>query len=111
MRCGLDLRDLGGALSYRRLALFLASAPQGSEYKLSRYGRAGLWTQTDYILADLYDLLRDSVNWEKAPPRYPRPDTAPKEPAGRVRSLAERREWSKRAREGGVRWWLEQAQN
>jgi hypothetical protein len=77
MRSGIDLRELGGELSYRRLTVFLAHAPRESAYVQSRFPEAR-WSQTDHILADLYDLIRATVKWQQAPPKYPRPGDKPK---------------------------------
>lgn len=77
MRCGLDLRDLGDALSYRRLSVFLAGSPEDSSFARSSGGDESLWTLTDQLLALIADQLA-AANWQRGGGVGPRPKPIPR---------------------------------
>ncbi len=70
------MRDLGGALSYRRLAVLLRHAPPGSAFAQSYHGEAGAWTPTDYLLAEIIDrlgVIASAKRLQDVPKPFPRP--------------------------------------
>ncbi len=78
MRCGLDIRDLGGELSYRRLSVFLAGSLRDSCYMRSVSGEEAEWSLTDYLLALIADQLA-TANWQRSgDPKIPRPKPIPR---------------------------------
>lgn len=83
-------------MSYRRLRVLLDNAPRESAYALAVGGERALWSHTDYMLADIYDLIRDTVLWKQAPPYYRRPGSevanTQRVGSGTVISLEEARE-------------------
>ena len=73
---GLDIRNLGGSLSYRRLAIILDNSPADSAFFQSRYGEEAAWSQTDHLLALIADHLA-VANWQRCDPKAKVPFPTP----------------------------------
>lgn len=75
LRQGIDLLDFWrGTLTARRLRLLISNLPRGSVTlaAVDPDGVAlGAWSETDYLLADLFDITAKSHFQEPKP--YPRP--------------------------------------
>lgn len=86
---GLRWRDVGSSrLSWRDLAAIIRAAQPGSAIFHVLSPESAGWSQTDYILADLYDAvnrgayysaLAAGVKRPKRPKPYPRPGLTPKD--------------------------------
>jgi hypothetical protein len=74
IQLGLRLDWLGTeALSWRDLLVIVRQAGPGSRLALATQGARALWSQTDYLLADVIDLLAEA-NWQRAGNKHaPRP--------------------------------------
>lgn len=103
LRQGIDIRCLGGVLSYRRLRVILANSPADSAY--SRAIAGSDWTQDTYLLALIADELA-VANWQRTggkvayPEPVPRPEVEVAEPEHRtVISIEEAEAWAARRRE------------
>jgi hypothetical protein len=70
LRLGLDIRDLGGALSYRRLRVILANSAPDSAYARSIGGDG--WTLSDQLLGIAIDVLA-AANWQRGGGKDARP--------------------------------------
>ena len=109
LRLGLDIRDLGGALSYRRLRVILENSPRDSAYLRSAGGDYATWSTTDHLLALIKDELA-IANWQRCDPKarvpYPKPQSRPgvdgperSAKPQNVRSITQARAWAARRRE------------
>ena len=76
---GLDIRRLGTSdLTYRRLLVIIAHLPRTSALFRAQHGEAADWSQTDYLLAGLFDAI-EWGNWQRAGcPRGKRPKPTPR---------------------------------
>jgi hypothetical protein len=70
---GLDIRDLGTSLSYRRLGVILDNSPADSAFAWARDGEQTLWGVGDHLLALVADRL-GTVSWQlQGDPKAMRP--------------------------------------
>jgi hypothetical protein len=87
------LADLGtGRLTWMELVALVRGLPPTSRLAAALTGRAA-WSQAEYLLADIWDVLA-SANWQRGgdrhaprPKSYPRPG-ARRDPAERAAALA-----------------------
>ncbi|MFD7410616.1 hypothetical protein [Kitasatospora purpeofusca] len=97
------LADLAtGRLTWMELAALVRGLPPTSRLRTALDGRPA-WSQTDYLLADIWDVLA-SANWQRGadkhtprPGPYPRPGAAGphRDPAERAAALEAARERSR----------------
>lgn len=69
---GIEITDLGGSLSYRRLSVLLANASRDSAFNRSVAGESAEWTLTDHLLALVWHQLALG-NWQRSGGKGPRP--------------------------------------
>jgi hypothetical protein len=71
-------RDLGTKrLTWRRLRVLIQNLPQDSATQVEIHGHQAMWDVTDYLLANVVDLLA-GANWQRSgkgqrPKPFPRP--------------------------------------
>ncbi len=99
---GLALTDFPHSLTWRRLAVLVRHLPRDSAVGRAVSGEAALWGVTDYLLANIADLLA-GANWQRqnagASSHSPKPDPVPRPgtdskpkglPSGALRDWARR---------------------
>ena len=101
------MRELGGALSYRQLAVILNNAPRDSAFGRAMLGEHADWTLTDHLLAIVIDHLA-AANWQRGGGKSKRPKPIPRPGVhdpdarrfGTTVSLEEaRRKWPRKKKE------------
>lgn len=87
--------------------MLLSQLPQGSRLEVAEYGDAHRWSRTDYMLADLIDVIQ-AMRYEatasrtKSPGKPPQPYPRPEQ--DRAKLLRPRLdEWRQRHGQGGER--------
>lgn len=91
------LADLGtGRLTWMELVALVRGLPPASRLAAALSGTGRSWTQAEYLLADIWDVLA-SANWQRGgdkhaarPTSYPRPGAATtrRDPAERAAARA-----------------------